>query len=280
MQNAPAHPSLVSGRRVARRDDSVRARGTGRAFTLIELLVVIAIISVLAAILFPVFAQAREKARQASCMSNLRQIGLAFSVYTQDNDEGLCPITYTVRNPDVAYHYWCTAYDPATNSWDPKGGILYPYLKNQPVQDCPTASDMPPGNFPVGYGMNFTLATHDTAINDYIAGTLAETERPAETILMADAARWSRPHRSIQRTSVIYQTSQGTQPNVHGRHAEAANVLWLDGHVKATRLTYHSVTLSTVTPQMQRANRLGALMPPGCTIGDKQCQDYYYLRKK
>ena len=76
---------------------------TTRGFTLIELLVVIAIISVLAAILFPVFARARENARRTSCLSNLKQIGLAFLQYTQDYDEaypltsyGATPISWTI----------------------------------------------------------------------------------------------------------------------------------------------------------------------------------------
>src|SRR5689334_11522576 len=71
---------------------SRRTLGERRAFTLIELLVVIAIIAILAAILFPVFAKAREKARQASCMSNEKQIGLAFLGYTQDYDEKFPPL--------------------------------------------------------------------------------------------------------------------------------------------------------------------------------------------
>src|SRR5947207_4989733 len=77
---------------------SVRRRLQWCGFTLIELLVVIAIIAMLAAILFPVFAQAREKARQATCQSNLKQIGLAAAMYTQDYDETLCTNSYyTIR---------------------------------------------------------------------------------------------------------------------------------------------------------------------------------------
>jgi len=96
-----------------------------RGFTLIELLVVIAIIAILAAILFPVFARAREKARQTSCLSGLKQLGLASEMYTQDYDEML-PIGY--RGPT-----WCAV----VASW--KQEIL-PYVKNAQLYVCPSTS--------------------------------------------------------------------------------------------------------------------------------------------
>lgn len=78
------------------------------AFTLIELLVVISIIAVLAAILFPVFARARENARRASCMSNLKQIGLGFMMYTQDYDE-MMPPAITVNNPSPPFESYVSS---------------------------------------------------------------------------------------------------------------------------------------------------------------------------
>src|SRR6056297_1745410 len=95
-----------------------------RGFTLIELLVVIAIIAILAAILFPVFARAREKARQSACLSNVKQIGLGFMMYAQDYDERLCP-SYLAGNPD------------SNNRWDE---MLQPYLKNEQILRCPSES--------------------------------------------------------------------------------------------------------------------------------------------
>ncbi len=106
-----------------------------RAFTLIELLVVIAIIAILAAILFPVFAQAREAARKASCQSNLRQIGSAFQLYSQDYDERLPDRRDLKRSLAGGYRPWTSW--PAS---DPRGGwaalVLSPYVRSYGIWSC------------------------------------------------------------------------------------------------------------------------------------------------
>src|SRR5262249_25234595 len=115
----------------------VRARG-GAGFTLVELLVVIAIIAILAAILFPVFAQAREQARTASCLSNAKQVGLAMTLYEQDYDEVILP--------------WYVKTGAARNGADPDpfrrrsdvqvwAQLIQPYLKSLSVLYCPSYSE-------------------------------------------------------------------------------------------------------------------------------------------
>ena len=118
---------------------------TRGAFTLIELLVVIAIISILAAILFPVFAQAREKARQASCMSNLRQIGLAFAQYVQDYDD-LLPSRRDLKLATPGgwkpWTVWPTS-DPRA-AW--AAMVMYPYTKSYQIWTCPSVKGSAIGN--------------------------------------------------------------------------------------------------------------------------------------
>ncbi len=143
-------------------------RTTG--FTLIELLVVIAIIAILAAILFPVFAQAREKARAISCLSNCKQIGLAIDMYTQDYDE---------------------AGPTGVDDWahgDGWAGQVYPYIKNTNIFRCPDDSS----NAIVSYALNANLLSPEGGIWDGahapVSLTLAAMIAPATTVRLSEVA--------------------------------------------------------------------------------------------
>ena len=216
-------------------------RPSTRGFTLIELLVVISIISILAAILFPVFARARENARRASCQSNLKQIALGVFMYAQDYDEKTPPATINSTAASV------TASNPY--GW---ADALQPYLKSTQIFQCPSETNTPsstPGSDglspdPVGpeytdYYYNSSLSRKSDAVIAY----------PAQTILLGDGdtsstvgdAEYSFDgcvYSSINGNSV--GTSCGTTgplPYITnmagaGRHLGGANYAFADGHVK------------------------------------------------
>jgi prepilin-type N-terminal cleavage/methylation domain-containing protein len=235
------------------------------AFTLIELLVVIAIIAILAAILFPVFAQARDAARKASCISNARQLGTAVMMYTQDHDE---------------VYYWQSAWDQ-TDDWGAgKWGANYwsyvrwpirhmPYLKNEGVFQCGSDKNRNRGvgaggssaagssgsvPFPVSYGINLMLMTYTTG-----PVSLAQIQKPAEKIFVAESLS---PFACCENWNVEYFRAANYNGNENGwsfgtmrsnvgaanalgisdqqmssvtRHQLGNVIIFCDGHVKWTR---------------------------------------------
>ncbi len=212
-------------------------RHMSRGFTLIELLVVIAIIAILAAILFPVFAQAREKARGISCMSNLKQVGTGLMMYVQDYDETYPQSIYLTRMPGL-----CT--------WTSYQSIN-PYQKNAQVLVCP--SDAHPLDFPKGmaviglpapcvtspplvkvsYQANYALID-DGAPNSLFSPTdtrtvhtMADVEFPAETSAYSDSA--------VTLPGGTAGFGLFNSP-VQSRHNLTVNSNWADGHAKAVHV--------------------------------------------
>jgi prepilin-type N-terminal cleavage/methylation domain-containing protein/prepilin-type processing-associated H-X9-DG protein len=199
----------------------------GRGFTLIELLVVVAIIAILAAILFPVFAQVREKARQTSCLSNLKQITTATLLYQQDYDGTLPLYTWDWLT------YWCGGRPAAGQPFDKTRGLIYPYLKSGDIQKCPsyTGGENLGGT---GYGINHWLVF--TTPTGYMVAPAADAEltHPAETILFGDAGIPNFPTKGMTGETILIEPPLGwtPSPTIDFRHQGFANFSFLDGHVK------------------------------------------------
>lgn len=208
-----------------------------KGFTLIELLVVIAIIAILAAILFPVFARAREKARQASCTSNLKQLGLAAAMYSTDYDGCIVP-AYTYF-PDAGHRIADVML------------LLDPYTKNAQVWQCPSSSFATysgPPYCPVGTKLSLSYGI--ACYNKFALGTgcyyvcnldgssrrpgavrEGDVAEPAEEVLLMDAPR--------SRVSLAHfnPVAYPAYEAGFGRHNGQCNLLFGDGHVKSQQPT-------------------------------------------
>ena len=225
-----------------------------RGFTLIELLVVIAIIAILAAILFPVFAKAREKARQASCLSNEKQLGLGFLQYVQDNDE---------KFPGVNAVYY-----KAGGAWQdyPAGwaNMIYPYVKSTGVYACP---DDPTASPKCSYSMNYAVWNADGRSASGL--TIAQFTTPASTMLLYEGGPSGDPSvamNGVNATGLAGKSDWNTDNAAplakwHDNSATRSdNYLAADGHVKYLKVSSVSWLAGGTAPLNVPPDNLGSTL--------------------
>ncbi len=203
-----------------------------KAFTLIELLVVIAIIAILAAILFPVFARARENARRASCQSNLKQIALGIFQYTQDYDEKY-PMNYwgptmvTQTDTSMPGALFTTSNGSSSGKWVTWMDMIFPYLKSVQIFTCPSATSVPTAP---SYGYNRLLGNSSGSASG--GDSLASVERPSEIVMNMDYNTYYSIYANIIDGGSWALGTSTTNQKIVAPHLEGTNVAFADGHVK------------------------------------------------
>jgi len=267
-----------------------------RGFTLIELLVVIAIIAILAAILFPVFASAREKARQIDCTSNMKQLGLAYLQYIQDYDE-TCPIGY-----NGSYSYGPESAPLYNNTVQPYGqptgiaGQMQPYVKNWAIMTCPDDHPMSLldatnfGKTPKGmtkanevghtwawvFGTSYTF-THESVSNPFPVTTLTgyATRTPCTGVGASNSGSWGIPA-PAKACDVVADGETVTQNdkfgwNAVGNDAPASGLgivtMAMFSRPSETRVVHEAVTSFSDAPTDAGPNPVGPFHRNGTTEG-------------
>ncbi len=226
------------------------------AFTLIELLVVIAIIAILAAILFPVFASAKEAAKKVQSLSNLKQTVIAWQLYQGDYDDELMR-DHILTTLSLKSNWWASCitdpFDPfhSCNSVpaDPTGGLLYPYTKSAGVQvdpSFPNAKRTAVGL--TGYGYNYVYLSPTnygpgpTFDEIPVPTNFSDISESSRTVAFGSCARmntWAYTVPTVE-GSALLEPPSSEYPSFQGRHNGVGNIAWCDGHAKSSQPIYRS----------------------------------------
>lgn len=208
-----------------------------RAFTLIELLVVVAIIAILAAILMPVFASAKNAAKRTACVANQKQLGLAWQMYAGDNDERACPSYYFSQGAEIAWDF-------TLSGGEPSPGLLGAYITDGRLVACSVFFGNPWNRPHTGYAYNATYIGGDAPEGRYPVA-LAAIASPSATALFADGA-YGNP---VNAQNYLRAPSDPLfiAGKVHFRHVKTAVVVHPDGHVS---LAKHKFRFSPSSPDV------------------------------
>lgn len=286
---APGQSNIRNGR---------RARFCLPGFTLIELLVVIAVIAILAAMLFPVFAAAKESGRQARCLVQLKQLTEALISYADDNSSRYVPAASDIFDDNLCR--WHGTRPDTRHDFDPSKGPLWAYFaKSGGLKQCPSAADLrtsksfsDPASFPAfesgcggfgynGYYVGGTYYRNWPPKAAEVASTTNDIARPSRTVMLADAAMPKRESGTNREYLIEYSIAEppfamvpgclgdALNPSIHFRHNGQANVAWCDGHVTSERMCWTMLDRNVYRADSQ-ANRVGWFGPRDNSLFDER----------